>query len=195
MEGSLTGKVRHRSVTTTFAVNVARQRTQASLSQFARPDSLRRPTASCGHHMSFRYQSPVPASGETIGGPPRCWRRLPRGQPLGKEVGERRHDPPAGDRLRKGTSLGYSMTRHKASRLKRAAPSLARLDRPLPVGRSERCLKELDGWLRRKLDYIVWRQWKRPATRATRLSDLTEQRHVTRPATVMNPGGTPGPAT
>lgn len=95
----------------------------------------------------------------------------------------------------KGTSLGYSMTRHKASRLKRAAPSLARLDRPLPVGRSERCLKELDGWLRRKLDYIVWRQWKRPATRATRLSDLTEQRHVTRPATVMNPGGTPGPAT
>nr|WP_249729816.1 group II intron maturase-specific domain-containing protein [Chelatococcus sp. YT9] len=30
-------------------------------------------------------------------------------------------------------------------------------------------LKELDGWLRRKLRCILWRQWKRPRTRFTRL--------------------------
>ena len=29
--------------------------------------------------------------------------------------------------------------------------------------------EELDGWLRRKLRCILWRQWKRPRTRARRL--------------------------
>ncbi|XWQ65557.1 group II intron maturase-specific domain-containing protein (plasmid) [Sinorhizobium meliloti] len=38
--------------------------------------------------------------------------------------------------------------------------------------------EELDGWLRRRLRCILWRQWKRPATRVTRLMQrgLTEQR-------------------
>jgi RNA-directed DNA polymerase len=29
--------------------------------------------------------------------------------------------------------------------------------------------EELDGWLRRKLRCLLWRQWKRPSTRAKRL--------------------------
>jgi RNA-directed DNA polymerase len=29
--------------------------------------------------------------------------------------------------------------------------------------------EELDGWLRRRLRCILWRQWKRPRTRAQRL--------------------------
>ena len=39
-------------------------------------------------------------------------------------------------------------------------------------------LQELDGWLRRHLRKILWRQWKRPLTRAKSLMRLgiTEQR-------------------
>ncbi|MFQ6186420.1 group II intron maturase-specific domain-containing protein [Sinorhizobium meliloti] len=42
----------------------------------------------------------------------------------------------------------------------------------------KRIREELDGWLRRRLRCILWRQWKRPATRVTRLMQrgLTEQR-------------------
>jgi RNA-directed DNA polymerase len=29
--------------------------------------------------------------------------------------------------------------------------------------------EDLDGWLRRKMRCILWRQWKRPRTRATKL--------------------------
>jgi len=38
--------------------------------------------------------------------------------------------------------------------------------------------KELDGWIRRKLRCIMWRQWKRPSTRAKKLMGrgLTEER-------------------
>ena len=32
--------------------------------------------------------------------------------------------------------------------------------------------EELDGWLRRKLRCMIWRRWKRPATRARRLMQL-----------------------
>ncbi|SER68675.1 Group II intron, maturase-specific domain [Nitrosomonas sp. Nm51] len=49
--------------------------------------------------------------------------------------------------------LGYSLAWHKAPRLKIASNSLKRLE-------------ELDGWIRRKLRCILWRQWKRPYTRA-----------------------------
>jgi RNA-directed DNA polymerase len=39
-------------------------------------------------------------------------------------------------------------------------------------------LEELDGWLRRKLRCVLWRQWKRPRTRLMRLMQrgLKEQR-------------------
>lgn len=91
--------------------------------------------------------------------------------------------------------LGYSMTWHKAPRLRIAEPSQRRLTarvRELLEGARGRNLwhtiKELnpvlrgwaayfkltesrgwletfDGWVRRKLRCILWRQWKRPATR------------------------------
>jgi RNA-directed DNA polymerase len=34
---------------------------------------------------------------------------------------------------------------------------------------TRRVLEELDGWVRRKLRCILWRQWKRPRTRARHL--------------------------
>ena len=34
---------------------------------------------------------------------------------------------------------------------------------------TKRALEELDGWIRRKLRCILWRQWKRPYTRAKNL--------------------------
>lgn len=104
--------------------------------------------------------------------------------------------------------LGYSLTGHKAPKLRIAPISRQRLkDRIREVlkgarGRSlthtidqlnpilrgwaayfkltetKRALEELDGWLRRKLRCILWRQWKRPYTRAKNLmkAGLTEER-------------------
>ncbi len=95
--------------------------------------------------------------------------------------------------------LGYSVTRHKQSRLKIADSSLKRLKdrvREIIVGNSSRnlgktidalnlvlrgwmsyfrltevrgVLQELDGWIWRKLRCLLWRQWKRPATRNRKL--------------------------
>ena len=95
--------------------------------------------------------------------------------------------------------LGYSVTWHKQVRLKIADSSLQRLKdrvRELVVGNASRnlvvtiealnpvlrgwasyfrltevngVLEELDGWIRRKLRCLLWRQWKRPATRNKRL--------------------------
>jgi hypothetical protein len=95
--------------------------------------------------------------------------------------------------------LGYSFTRHKQVRLKIAESSLARLRdkvREIVVGNASRSLtvtiealnpvlrgwtsyfrltevkgvlQDLDGWIRRKLRCLLWRQWKRPATRNKRL--------------------------
>jgi RNA-directed DNA polymerase len=91
--------------------------------------------------------------------------------------------------------LGYSVTWHKQVRLKIADVSLARLKdkvREIVVGNASRnlgktvealnsvlrgwtsyfrltevkgVLQDLDGWIRRKLRCLLWRQWKRPATR------------------------------
>jgi group II intron reverse transcriptase/maturase len=104
--------------------------------------------------------------------------------------------------------LGYGLTRHKGPKLRIAPASLQRLqDRIRDVlkgarGRSvrrtieelnpvlrgwaayfkltetQRALEELDGWLRRKLRCILWRQWKRPYTRAGNLmkAGLQEER-------------------
>jgi len=95
--------------------------------------------------------------------------------------------------------LGYSMTSHMKPRLKVAAKSVVRLrdklratfrqGRGQSIGRTVETLtpilrgwisyfrlaqvkgtfEELDGWLRRKLRCILWRQWKKPRTRQKKL--------------------------
>lgn len=104
--------------------------------------------------------------------------------------------------------LGYSFTPHKQARVKIADTSLQRLKdkvRLIVAGNASRnlvatieelnpvlrgwtsyfrltevkgVLQELDGWIRRKLRCLLWRQWKRPATRSKRLQSrgLDEQR-------------------
>ena len=104
--------------------------------------------------------------------------------------------------------LGYSFTSHKQVRLKIADGSLKRLKdkvRDIVVGNASRnlvdainelnpvlrgwtsyfrltevkgVLQDLDGWIRRKLRCLLWRQWKRPATRRKRLQarGLDDQR-------------------
>jgi group II intron reverse transcriptase/maturase len=104
--------------------------------------------------------------------------------------------------------LGYSLTGHKAPRRRIAPSSRQRLKQRIcevlkgargrslvhtiqelnPVLRgwaayfklteTKRLLEELDGWLRHKLRCILWRQWKRPFTRARNLmkAGLTEER-------------------
>jgi RNA-directed DNA polymerase len=98
--------------------------------------------------------------------------------------------------------LGYSMTWHKQPRLKVAPESIQRLKAKVRTifregrGRSlpkviqelnqllrgwmnyfrraevKGVFEELDGWLRRKLRCLLWRQWKRPFTRAKNLMKL-----------------------
>jgi group II intron reverse transcriptase/maturase len=104
--------------------------------------------------------------------------------------------------------LGYSLTSHKAPKLKIAPTSLKRLEDKIrevlqgargrslttvitelnPILRgwmayfklteTKKVLEELDGWIRHKLRCILWRQWKRPYTRAKNLMKvgLTEER-------------------
>ncbi len=104
--------------------------------------------------------------------------------------------------------LGYSLTWHKAPRLRIASTSIKRLEdnirkvfkgaggRSLNTSISEinpilrgwmayfrltqtkKVLEELDGWIRHKLRCILWRQWKRPYTRAKSLmkAGLKEER-------------------
>ena len=98
--------------------------------------------------------------------------------------------------------LGYGMSLHRQPRLRVATMSLKRLrgrlnellcgargrkmadaiERINPVLRgwagffklsqSKRPLEELDGWVRRKLRCVLWRQWKQPSTRARNLRRL-----------------------
>jgi len=104
--------------------------------------------------------------------------------------------------------LGYSLTWHKAPKLRIAPTSLKRLEDKVrdvlkgargrslakviialnPILRGwmayfrltepKRVVEELDGWIRHKLRCILWRQWKRPYTRAQNLMKrgLTEER-------------------
>jgi RNA-directed DNA polymerase len=97
--------------------------------------------------------------------------------------------------------LGYSVTTHKQARLKIADSSWRRLKdkvREIVVGNAsgnlgktvealnpvlrgwtsyfrltevKGVLQDLDGWIRRKLRCLLWRQWKRPATRNRRLQE------------------------
>jgi len=105
------------------------------------------------------------------------------------------------DRPWKRKFLGYSMTFHQRPRLKVAPASVKRLRDKLRErfrrgrGRSvartvddlqpllrgwvnyfglaevRNTFEELDGWIRRRLRLILWRQWKRPRTRARRLME------------------------
>jgi RNA-directed DNA polymerase len=98
--------------------------------------------------------------------------------------------------------LGYSFTAHRESRLRVAPESAQRLTarirelmrsgrgrslahtietlNPLLRGwinyfqltQSKRALEELDGWVRRRLRCLLWRQWKRPRTRQRKLCAL-----------------------
>ena len=98
--------------------------------------------------------------------------------------------------------LGYSMTFHRRPRLKVATKAVERLKatirEPCRRGRGRNIrtviaettpklrgwisyfrlaevkglFDELDGWLRRKLRCIIWRQWKRSCTRAKNLMKL-----------------------
>lgn len=104
--------------------------------------------------------------------------------------------------------LGYSLTWHKVPRRRIAPGSRQRLEQRIRAvltgarGRSlthtiqelnpvlrgwaayfkltetKRMLEELDGWIRHKLRCILWRQWKRPYTRARHLmtAGLAEER-------------------
>jgi group II intron reverse transcriptase/maturase len=103
------------------------------------------------------------------------------------------------DRPWKRTFLGYTMTHHHAPRLKVAGTSVKRFKAALrdvfrrgrgrSIGRLideltpklrgwmayfrlaqvKGTFEELDRWLRRKLRVVLWRQWKRPRTRAHKL--------------------------
>jgi len=103
------------------------------------------------------------------------------------------------DRPWRRAFLGYSMTHHKGPRLRVAPKSVARFKSKLKTllrpGRGRNIghtvtdlapivrgwagyfrlaeakgpFEVLDGWLRRRLRCILWRQWKRPRTRAQRL--------------------------
>ncbi len=96
--------------------------------------------------------------------------------------------------------LGYSMTNHREPRLKVSKESVQRLKAKVKTlfrmgrGRSlintidslkvilrgwfnyfrlaevKNVFEDLDGWLRRKLRCLIWRQWKRPKTRLTKLT-------------------------
>lgn len=106
------------------------------------------------------------------------------------------------DRPWKRKFLGYSMTMHYKPRLKVATESVKRLRSDLKGilrrGRGRRLsaviaevnkavhgwivyyrlsqvrgvFEDLDQWIRRKLRCILWRQWKRPRTRARKMIDL-----------------------
>ena len=103
------------------------------------------------------------------------------------------------DRPWKRTFLGYSMTAHQKPRLRIAATSVARfkgrlrevfrrgrgrsvakvIEETTPILRgwityfrlaeTRRVFEDLDGWFRRKLRTILWRQWKRPQTRMRKM--------------------------
>jgi RNA-directed DNA polymerase len=131
------------------------------------------------------------------------------------------------DRPWRRTFLGFTMTAHKEPRLRVASSSVVRfkgkLKAALRQGRGRNIARtvkdltpvlrgwigyfrladakgvfeELDGWMRRKLRCVLWRQCKRPRTRQARLMQrgLGRSGRGHRPITAAAPGGMPGPAT
>ena len=45
------------------------------------------------------------------------------------------------------------------------------------LSQSRRPIEELDAWVRRRLRCVVWRQWKRPKTRESRMRALGLDAH------------------
>lgn len=110
------------------------------------------------------------------------------------------------DRPWRRTLLGYTMTRHRTPRLRVAPASVQRLRVRIRAelrrgrGRSLRAVlrtlapilrgwvayfrraqvkaafEALDQWLRRRLRCLLWRQWKKPRTRAVRMVALGVER-------------------
>lgn len=112
------------------------------------------------------------------------------------------------DRPWKRNFLGYGMTSHRTPKLKVGEKALERIkskireisrkgrgrnlkrviEETTPILRGwsnyfklsevKKPFEELDGWIRRKLRCILWRQWKRPFTRAKKLMQrgLSEER-------------------
>jgi len=117
-------------------------------------------------------------------------------------------DKSAVDRPWKRIFLGYGMTYHRTPKLKIGDKALDRIKSKIreisrkgrgrnlkrvieeitPILRGwsnyfklsevKKPFEELDGWIRRKLRCILWRQWKRPFTRAKKLMQrgLSEER-------------------
>jgi len=117
-------------------------------------------------------------------------------------------DKSAVDRPWNRQFLGYGMTNHRTPKLKTGEKALERLKTKIreisrkgrgrnlkriieevtPILRGwsnyfklsevKKPFEELDGWLRRKLRCILWRQWKRPYTRAKKMMQrgLSEER-------------------
>ena len=111
------------------------------------------------------------------------------------------------DRPWKRKFLGYTMTAHSEPKLRVAPESVKRfqakvrelarqgrgrslgwtIERLEPLIRGwvayfqkvevKAAFERLDQWLRRRLRCILWRQWKRPRTRAKRLMKLGLDRH------------------
>jgi len=111
------------------------------------------------------------------------------------------------DRPWKRSFLGYTVTWHRTPKLKPAPDSVSRLKakvrermrrgrgrrlttvladlQPLIRGWTayfrlsevKRVFEDLDGWLRRRLRAILWRQWKKPRTRMRRLIRLGLDEH------------------
>ena len=73
----------------------------------------------------------------------------------------------------------------------RTQPDPPWLDGVFQADRDQELLEELDGWIRHKLRCILWRQWKRPHTRAKNLmkAGLTEDRAFARPSINVGRGG------
>lgn len=66
--------------------------------------------------------------------------------------------------------LGYSVTWHKQAKLKIAlTPVLRGWISYFRLTEVRGVLEELDGWIKRKLRCLLWRQWKRPGTRTKNL--------------------------
>ncbi|WP_324730667.1 group II intron reverse transcriptase/maturase [Pseudomonas paeninsulae] len=74
------------------------------------------------------------------------------------------------DRLR--TLLRSNRGRKMAHVIERLNPVLRGWSGYFKLSQSKRPLEELDGWVRHKLRCVIWRQWKRPFTRARNLMRL-----------------------
>ena len=74
------------------------------------------------------------------------------------------------DRLRE--LMRNAEGRRLSSTVERLNPVLRGWSSYFKLSQSKRPLEEIDGWVRRKLRCVIWRQWKQPFTRARNLKRL-----------------------